>query len=433
MTTLIASEKDKFLLNMEGQDFSHEAKTFIKLRERALENLKEQEFPTTKQEEWKYTSVKEISKKTYRPQSPINIKASDVQPFLIPNLSAITLVFVNGFYQENLSKYPEELPEGLKICSLNEAKKEHLSLVESHLDTLSGQENLFFANINTAYSQDGGFVHISKGAKIKTPIHLVFLTEGEEVSSQPRTLIIAEKNSQAELLATYQTISSQSSFTNAVTEVFVGDGANLTINKIQNEHANSFNISFERAKVGKDATFSINTVPASGKLVRNNVHVTLNGSGGTANLYGAICINKNMHVDNQTFVEHKVANCQSNEMYKSVVSDEATAVFNGKILVKKDAQKTNAFQNSANILMADTAKVYAKPQLEIYADDVKCSHGCTIGQFDNEALFYLRARGIKESVAKKVLLEAFIGEVIDHIENEAIRAKVETLLQNNFN
>ena len=432
MTTLIASDKDKFLLNMEGQDFSYEAKTFIKLRERAFERLREQDFPTPKQEDWKYTSVKELVKATLRPQSPVNIKAEHVKPFLIPDLTAIQLVFVNGFFQEKLSNLGTELPEGLTIASLNEAKKEHLGLVEAHLDFLSSKENLFFSNVNTAYAQDGGFIHIAKNKEIAVPIHLLFLTQGDDVSSQPRTLIVADKNAKAKVITSYQTIDSECSLTNAVTEVFVADGANVELTKIQNEHDQAINISFERAKVGKNGTFTLHTVPVNGKLIRNNVKLELAGQGGTGNLYGAICIDKNTHVDNQTFVDHAVANCESNELYKSVIGDEATSIFNGKILVRKDAQKTNAFQSNANILMSDKAKANAKPQLEIYADDVKCSHGCTIGQFDEEALFYLRARGIRAEKAKQVLLEAFVGEVTEFQSNEAVRSYVNHLIHQNF-
>ena len=432
MTTLIASDKDKFLLNMEGQDFSHEAKTFIKLRERAIERLRTQDFPTPKQEDWKYTSVKELVKSTLCPQSPVNVKAEHVKPFLIPALSTIQLVFVNGFYQEKLSAIPAELPEGLKVLNLNEAKKEHLSVVEAHLDFLCSKENLFFSNVNAAYAQDGGFIHIAKNKEIDTPIHLLFLTQGDDVSSQPRTLVVAEKNAKAKLITSYQTIDSESSFTNAVTEVFVADGANVELTKIQNEHNQALNISFERAKVGKNGTFTLHTLPVSGKLIRNNVKLELAGQGGVGNLYGAICIKGDTHVDNQTFVDHAVPNCESNELYKSVIGDQATNIFNGKILVRKDAQKTNAFQSNANILMTDTAKANAKPQLEIYADDVKCSHGCTIGQFDQEALFYLRARGIKEQTAKKVLLEAFVGEVTAFENNETLQSYINQLVHQNF-
>jgi Fe-S cluster assembly protein SufD len=205
------------------------------------------------------------------------------------------------------------------------------------------------------------------------------------------------------------------------------------MDKIQNENENTYHIGADYAVQQKDSTFTINTVPANGKLIRNNLNILLDGTGCTANLNGAICLNGDIHVDNQTYVDHAKPNCDSNELYKAVVNDQAASIFNGKIYVNKIAQQTNAFQSNANILMSDDAKANSKPQLEIYADDVKCSHGCTIGQFDDEALFYLRARGIKESTAKKVLLEAFIGEVLDNITIEAVRDYASALIAKNFN
>ena len=432
MATLVSSDKDKFLLNMEGQDFSHEAKTFIKLRERGSERLKDQDFPTKKHEDWKYTSVRDIAKNEFRPQSPINLSLVQVKEHLIPGLNALTLVFVNGFYQEHLSNVPEKTQEGLIVKSLNEAKKDHIKLVEPHMGVVANNPDLFFSNINATYSQDGGFVHVSKNIQAETPIHILHLTEGELVSSQPRNLIVAEANSSVKVVTTYETLSSESSFTNAVTEVFVGDGANVSLDKIQNEHDKAYNVSFEQANVGKDGTFTINTIPVGGKLIRNNLNITLEGKGSEGNLYGVVCVNGKMHVDNQTFVDHMAPNCDSNEFYKSVVNDKAVNVFNGKIMVRKPAQKTNAFQRNANILQSDEGKIYAKPQLEIYADDVKCSHGCTIGQFDKEALFYLRARGIKEDTAKKVLMEAFADEVLNNIQLEPVKEYAKSLIHKNF-
>lgn len=432
MAIAVLNDKDRFLLNMEGQDFSHEAKTFIKLRERASERLSTQDFPTNKQEDWKYTSIREISKKEFRPQSPVNLSVIELKEHLIPNLNAILLVFVNGFYQEKLSKIPEELQEGLEVMNLNEAKKEKLALVEPHMGVIANNPDLFFANVNAAYSQDGGFVYVSKNVEVELPIHILHLTEGEEVSSQPRNLIVAEKNAKVNVVTSYETLDSANSFTNAVTEISVAEGANVCLDKIQNEHDQAYNISFEQAVVAKSGTFTINTLPVGGKIIRNNLNIEISGPGAEANLYGVVCINGEMHVDNQTYVDHAAPNCDSNELYKCVVNDNATNVFNGKIMVRKIAQKTNAFQSNANILQSENAKTNAKPQLEIYADDVKCSHGCTIGQFDDEALFYLRARGIKESTAKKVLLEAFAGEALDKISLAPVKEYVEVLIHRNF-
>lgn len=432
MATLVLDDKDRFLLNMEGQDFSHEAKTFIKLRERASQRLKDQDFPTNKQEDWKYTSLREIAKREYSPQSPVNLSLVEVKQHYIQNLNAITLVFVNGFFQAKLSQVPEKLQEGLFVSNLNEAKKEKIALVEPFMGVVANEERLFFANVNSAYSQDGGFVHVAKNVQVEKAIHILHLTDGEQVSSQPRNLIVAEKNSKVNVITTYETLTSSDSFTNAVTEISVAEGAHVNLDKIQNEHDKAYNVSFEQAKVAKNGVFTINTIPVGGKIIRNNLNIEIAGPGAEANLYGVVCINGEMHVDNQTFVDHAAPNCESNELYKCVATDKATNVFNGKIMVRKIAQKTNAFQSNANILQSDNAKTYSKPQLEIYADDVKCSHGCTIGQFDKEALFYLRARGMKESTARKVLLEAFAGEALAKIELQEVRELAEGLIHKNF-
>ncbi len=432
MATLVLNDKDKFLLNMEGQDFSSEAKTFIKLRERALSRLNKLDFPTVKMEDWKYTSVREISKREFRPQSPVNLSAAEIKKHFIPQLDSITLVFVNGFFQEKFSVVPEKLQAGLIVKSLNEGKKKHLALVEPFLGAGENSPELFFANMNAAFSQDGGFVHVKQGVVVEKPIQIIHLTDGEQVTSQPRNLIVAEKNSAVSVVTIYETLNSESSLTNSVTEVSVAEGANVTLDKIQNEHDKAFNVSFEQASLEKDSTFTINTLPVGGKLIRNNINIQLNGPGGEGNLFGTVCLNGDMHVDNQTYVDHAAPHCESNELYKSVLNDNSVNVFNGKIMVQKIAQKTNAFQSNANILQSENAKTNSKPQLEIYADDVKCSHGCTIGQFDKEALFYLRARGIKEETAKKVLLEAFAGEVLAKIKTEAVREYATGLIHKNF-
>ena len=279
----------------------------------------------------------------------------------------------------------------------------------------------------------GAFVYVKAKAQLDKPVHVINLVDGDLVASYPRNLIVAEKLSEAQVIVTYETIDTSSALSNVINEIVVAEGAHVNLDKIQNENGNTFHIGADFATQAKDSTFSINTIPLNAKLIRNNLNIVLDGPNSEANLYGAICLNGNIHVDNQTFVDHAKPNCESNELYKTVVNDKSTAIFNGKIYVNKIAQKTNAFQSNANILLSDDAKANAKPQLEIYADDVKCSHGCTIGQFDDEALFYLRARGIKESTAHKVLLDAFIGEVLSKIKNEAVREYVDKLIAKNFN
>lgn len=433
MATLTITDKDRFLINQEGQDFSHEAKTFIKIRELALKNLKKLDFPTNKLEDWKYTNLRDVGKTEFRPQSATNIITEKVNSYKIKNLDAYVLVFVNGFFEPDFSNVVEDKDGDFIITNLNNAKKKFIKLVEPHLGFQTRAKDQFFVNLNSAFSQDGAFVYVKAKVKLDKPVHVINLVDGDLVASYPRNLIVAEKLSEAQVVVTYETIDTSSALSNVINEVVVAEGAHVILDKIQNENGNTTHIGADFATQAKDSTFSINTIPLNAKLIRNNLNIVLDGPNSEANLYGAICLNGNIHVDNQTFVDHAKPNCESNELYKTVVNDKSTAIFNGKIYVNKIAQKTNAFQSNANILLSPDAKANSKPQLEIYADDVKCSHGCTIGQFDDEALFYLRARGIKESTAHKVLLDAFIGEVLDNIKNEAVRKYADKLITENFN
>ena len=432
MATLTLTDTERFLVNQEGQDFSHEAKTFIKIRELAIKNLKKLEFPTQKLEAWKYTNLREITKQEFTPQSAINVIGTRLKSHLIPNLDAYFLVFVNGFFVSELSQVKEDKDGDFVVTNLNKAKSKFIKLVEPHLGFLTRDKNQFFGNLNAAFSQDGAFVYVKAGKQLDKPVHVINLIDGDLVVAYPRNLIVAEKNAEANVIVSHETLETKSALNNAVNEVFVAEGAHVIIDKIQNENSNTFHIGGDFAQQQKNSTFTLNTIPVNGKLIRNNVTIDIDGEGSTANLFGAVCLKDNVHVDNQTLVNHLKPNCDSNELYKCVVNDSASSVFNGKIFVNKIAQKTNAFQSNANILLSDDSKAFSKPQLEIYADDVKCSHGCTIGQFDEEALFYLRTRGIKESTAKKVLLEAFIGEVLENLKIAPVRAHVESLIENNF-
>jgi Fe-S cluster assembly protein SufD len=433
MATITLTDKDIFLINQEGQDFSHEAKTFIKIRELALKNLKNLDFPTKKLEDWKYTNLREVAKTEYRPQTAVNIIEEKINSHKIPDLDAYVLVFINGFFVPDFSETVEEKDGDFIVTNLNNAKRKFIKLVEPYLGFQTRAKDQFFVNLNSAFSQDGGFVYVKSEGKLDKPVHVINLIDGDLVASYPRNLIVTEKFAQAKVIVTYETIESGSALSNVINEVVVAEGANVTLDKIQNENENTYHIGADFATQKRDSIFTINTLPANAKMIRNNLNIVLDGSDSVANLFGSVCLNGDIHVDNQTYVDHAKPNCESNELYKCVVNDSATSIFNGKIYVNKIAQKTNAFQSNANILLSDNARSNSKPQLEIYADDVKCSHGCTIGQFDDEALFYLKSRGMREVTAQKVLLDAFIGEVLDKIEEDSVRKYADKLIADNFN
>jgi FeS assembly ATPase SufC/FeS assembly protein SufD len=277
-------------------------------------------------------------------------------------------------------------------------------------------ESEIFSALNTYYAQDGIGIRIAKKTELKQSIQVIFISTGEYSYSGARNVISCEDFASAHIVLNYMSLDSNTTFNNSLTEIHVGTNANLTIDKIQQEVDSSLNITSEFVNQEKDSTFTINTITLDGALVRNNLTIAVDGQNSETNLSGAYVLKGKQHVDNHTVVDHKVAHCQSNELYKGVIDDQATAVFNGKVFVRKDAQKINAFQSNGNVLLSDNATINSKPELEIYADDVKCSHGSTTGQLDEEAIFYLRARGISEKGARALMVSAFIGDVIEKIE-----------------
>lgn len=423
MKTIISSDKDRFLLNYEGQDFSTEAKTFLKTRESAAEHLSQTNFPDRKDEEWKYTRVGSLLKKNFAPQTSINVKS--VNEFKIPNWEGHTLVFVNGFFAPKLSNIIKDEDDSFVLTNLGEAKVKSVEILEPHYGLIAKYRENVFTALNTAYANDGLFLYLPKNTVLELPIHVIHVNEGDEISSQPRNFILAEKNSQANIVMSYHSADENESFTNGVTEIVAEPNSNIHIDKVQLENEASFHINREEILQDKDTTVTVNTITVGGKLTRNDLNFHSNGSNTNSNLNGLYLTAGDQHVDNHTKVFHMKPGCESNENYKGIVGGKSTAVFNGKVFVDKKAQQTNAFQANDNILMTDHATANSKPELEIYADDVKCSHGSTIGQFDDEAVFFLRSRGIGEAKAKEIMVKAFADEVLSSIKNELTHDWVE--------
>ena len=267
---------------------------------------------------------------------------------------------------------------------------------------------------------------------IDLPIQILHITEGEKTCATTRNIIIAEDNSQSNFIEAFHSYNAENTLENSITEVFVGKNTHLHIDKIQVQNDTCYHISTEQVEQDKDSTFTINTVTLNGGLIRNNLNIDVIGENCTTNLNGIYQLKGQQHVDNHTKVDHIVPNCQSNELYKGIIDEKATAVFNGKVFVRRNAQKINAFQSNGNVLLSDDATVNSKPELEIYADDVKCSHGSTTGQLDEEAVFYLRARGLSEKSARKLIVGAFINDVIEKIENEEVVAYVQQKIEERF-
>ena len=303
--------------------------------------------------------------------------------------------------------------------------------MKEHFGKYASIKTESFIALNTAFSYDGAFIHIPGNTVVEQPIHLLYVSDARNAASvaYPRNLVVAEKSSQVKIVESFHCMQSGNhNFTNSVTEIVVKENAIVEFNKIQNETAEAFHINHTEAYLAKNSTFNINTITLGGEIVRNNLHIVLNDENGTAHLYGLYLLNGNQLVDNHTLVDHAKPNCYSNELYKGIIDDKAHGVFNGKIFVRQDAQKTNAYQSNKNILLSNDASMHAKPQLEIFADDVKCSHGATTGQIDEEALFYLRSRGIGEQNARALLNTAFAADVINNITIEALKNNLITFL-----
>jgi len=388
--------------------------------------------PTVKHEEWKYTRIGSVLNKEYafNPEAIASaFSSAELEPLRLPGHErANELVFVNGLYSDRLSTIRSN---ELTVLSLEEAaKNEFKTIVDQHLGHSGKYIKDGIHALNTAFLQEGVFVNVKKGAIVEHPVYIYDITDARSANilSQPRTLIYVGENAQVQFAETYATFGTCESFTNQVTEVVVEKDAVVEYYKIQNDSAHSSQVNTTHFRqIGKSLVNTV-TVSLSGGIVRNNLNIAMEAEHSESHFYGLYFLDGKTHVDNHTVVDNVKPHCYSNELYKGVVDDDATAVFNGKIFVQRDAQKTNAYQSNKNILLSDSATVNTKPQLEIFADDVKCSHGCTVGQLDEEGMFYLRSRGVSEKTAKSLLVHAFAIDILEHIKPEPIREYVDTLI-----
>ena len=423
------TDKEKFL-NSYGAFASRHELMNSPLNTLAIRKFEELGFPTTKHEEWKYTNVSPILKNRFALSTgKSRLKREDILPFLLTGKDSILLVFESGFLNKELSSI-ENLPQGVIIDSL--ASSRNHDVVKQHLGKYAPMKQESFVALNTAFIFDGAFIYLPVNAVVERPIHLLYVNDSREEATvvYPRNLVVAEKNSSLKIACTYHTIGNiNSAFTNSVSEIVTGANANVEFVKVQTENDNTYHISHTEVMQERDSVFNISTITLGGNIVRNNLHIVLNDVNCTSHLYGLYITDGNELVDNHTLVDHAKPNCESNELYKGVLGGKSSGVFNGKVFVRPDAQKTNAYQSNKNILLSDEATMNTKPQLEIFADDVKCSHGATTGQLDSEALFYLRSRGIGEKEAKAFLNIAFAADVIKNISLEPLRDRLMPLIE----
>lgn len=408
------------------------------LRQEAFDLFAGTGFPTTHDEDWRFTNVSSIAQTNFALGGDTDIPEKDVSEkdleFFQASAFPCRLVFVNGRFAPKLSRIPT-LPNGVKVGSLAEEIAANPAALEPHLGRYLNFQRDPFCALNTAFIEDGAYVHIPRGVVVEEPIFLLFISGPGSTPSMdhPRNLILAEENSQATIVEDYVSLSKGTtgegaSLSNAATELVAGDNANVSHYMIVRESDQAYNVSTLRIQQGRSANVSTHSLLLSGALVRNNVHPVLAGEGSECLINGLFMANGRQHMDNYMLVEHASPHCNSRQFYNGILNGQSHGVFHGRIIVHKDAQKTDAKQTNRNLLLSDDTQIDTKPQLEIYADDVKCTHGATIGQVAEEALFYLRSRGLDESSARHLLLLAFANECLDRMQVGPVREHVERLV-----
>ena len=409
-----------------------EAEWLGSLRRKAILRFQEVGFPTRKHEDWKHTDVGPIARSPFRvdPGSDAPRIAGDlIEGFTFGVLKCSQLVFVNGTFAPKLS-YLRWLPDGVQVRSLGEVRRARPRSLEPHLASIATWDANPFTALNTAFFEDGAFIRLPKGAVVEEPIHLLFVSAAQDppVAAHPRNLILLEEASQATLIESYVGLDRGPYLTNAVTEVHVGPGASLDHYKMQREADAGFHVADMAVHQDRGSVVSATSIALGGNLARNDVRVTFQGEGGDLTLNGLYALGGQQQVDNHTFIDHATPNCTSRELYKGILDGRSRGIFYGKILVRQDAQKTSSKQTNKNLLLSNEAFVDSTPGLEILADDVRCNHGSTIGQLDENAVFYLRSRGIDEEAARSLLTYAFASELINQVKVASMRIRLDQLI-----
>lgn len=398
----------------------------------SLKTFEEKGFPTRKDEAWKYTSINGLVRNDYAlfPKFENTIELKKVKKYFLYEIDTYKVVFIDGVYSPFLS---DTTHDGLDVCLMSAAlsKSKYRKLIDSYFNKAANTNDSLTA-LNTSYTQEGAYIYIPKNTVAEKPIELIHFSTGKEKSLwlQPRNLIVVEKNAQVQILERHQSLKPHDVVTNSVTEIYAQQDAFLDYYKIQNDLQTASLIDNTYISQQKNSNVRMHTFSLGGKLTRNNLNFYLNGTNANSTLKGVTILGDKQHVDHYTLVDHIKSNCDSHQDYKGVFSEGAVGVFNGKIHVDRIAQKTNAFQQNNNILLDDKATVNTKPQLEIFADDVKCSHGCTVGQLDEEALFYLQSRGIPKKEARALLTYAFANNVLESVELTILKKRINILIAN---
>ncbi len=409
------------------------------LRDKAGERFEALDFPTTRDEEWKYTSIAPLLKVPFRQVFELNLQglsAESIAPFTFAETRQSQLVFVNGLYAEPLSNL-SALPSGVTVSNLSQVPAEAANIVRDHLATQANHHDEVFTALNTAVIGDGAFIHIPAGKAVETPIHLLFLSTGQgtTIVSHPRVLIVAGKGAIATVVETYAALDESVYFTNAVAEVFTAQDAVVTHYRLQQESEQAFHLATTQVRQERGSNYSSYAISLGGHLARHDLNVELNDEHIETTIDGLYVVTGKQHVDNHTTIDHAHPHCTSHQVYKGILDDKGRAVFNGKVFVRPGALLTDAHQLNKNLLLSADAHVDTKPQLEIFADDVKCSHGATVGQLEEEELFYLTTRGLSPERASALLTYGFAEDILSKIKLASVheqldKAVLEKLHQN---
>jgi Fe-S cluster assembly protein SufD len=401
-------------------DWLHDA------RRRALAEFKAQGFPSLRKEEWRFTRTRPIAEREFgmvERYTPNGVSAEALTRLTFDDASCHRIVVADGHFARDLSRL-EELPAGVRVTSLREAIARDAALVERHLGRCADPAANPFVALNTAFLNDGVFVHVADGVELDTPVHVAFVSRAEGTVSHPRALIVAGRGARVSVVESYAGTGADY-WTNAVTEIVCGENASVTHCRIQREVDGAFHVASQQAQLASNSRFSTENVSLGGTLARNDIGAVLGGEGIDARLDGLYLADGRGHAENHTFIRHAQPHCHSFELYKGILGGKARGVFNGKIHVDPGAQKTDAKQENNCILLSDDARINTNPQLEIFADDVKCTHGATVGQLDEMAVFYMRSRGVPHARARSILVYAFAAEVLERIAVEAVRERLE--------
>ena len=401
------------------------------IRSEAIKQFESIGFPNKKLENWKYTSLKNLLNTDYSVLPEINnvLEFKNIKKYLIDDIDSYKIIFVDGKYCSHLS---ETTHEGMDICILSAAltQSKYELIIENYFNKIALKDGI--TSLNTAFSNEGAFIHIPKNKFVEKPIQIIHFSTGNEASLmfQPRNMIVVDENSQVQIIERHQSLSENKVFTNSVTEIYADKKSIIDYYKIQNDNLQASLIDNTYINQQRNSTFSMHTFSFGNELVRNNLNISQNDEFIETTIKGVTIIGDKQHVDHNTLIQHNKPNCNSHQDYKGIYDNKSTGVFNGKIIVEKQAQKTNAFQSNNNILLSDKATINAKPQLEIYADDVKCSHGCTVGQLDKNALFYLKSRGIPEKEATALLMYGFANNILKSVKIPEIKTRINHIIAN---